>query len=193
MLLKTRNYFMKKNIIIISIFVAISAIAVFLYRESSKAENLAATYINNLNLDMYAQRGMLIRKPVKIIKEVSSKNIDSDFYQSEIQSIDQIFEADPKTVISKYLQLLDLDPGNISIHLRLGIIYLKNQQYSAAKEHFYFIQEQKDSGLYPDSYWFLGLIHLIEGNRSKADQYFKACLNSKCTCKKEAQSMIDAL
>lgn len=184
---------MKKNIIIISILVAISALAIFLYRESSKAENLAAAHVNKLNLDMYAQRGMVIRKPVKIIKTDSVNSINSNFYQSEIQSIDQIFEADPKIVISKYLELLNVDPGNISIHLRLGIVYLKNHQYSAAKEHFYFIQEQKDSGLYPDSYWYLGLIHLMEGDRSKADQYFKACLNSKCTCKKEAQSMIDAL
>jgi hypothetical protein len=184
---------MKKNILIISILVAISASAVFLYRESSKAENLAAAYVNKLNLDMYAQRGMVIRKPVKLNNQDSIKSVKDNFYQTEIQSIDQIFDTDPKIVISKYLELLNLDPGNISIHLRLGIINLKNHQYSSAKEHFYFIQEQKDSGLYPDSYFYLGLIQLMEGDRSKADQYFKACLNSKCTCKKEAQSMIDAL
>jgi hypothetical protein len=73
------------------------------------------------------------------------------------------------------------------------MIYLKLKQYDAAKEHFYFVYENKDSGLQHDSAWFLGLISIIEENKEAGKTYLQECLTKKCSYKKEAAELLSSL
>jgi hypothetical protein len=92
-----------------------------------------------------------------------------------------------------YESLLKKDPGNNSLQLRLGMIYLKLKQYDAAKEHFYFVYENKDSGLQPDSAWFLALISLIESDKTAAKNFLQESVTKKCSYKNEAAALLNCL
>ena len=173
---------MLKTIIPIIVAVLLLVSFYYFYSKSNKALNLSATHIENVSLEYYTNRAMVKKKPAQLIS-----------LRDEINMADLQFLKNPKLAAVSYESLLKKDPGNNSIQLRLGMIYLKLKQYDAAKEHLYFVYENKDSGLQPDAAWFLGLITLIEEDKVTAKSLLQESLQKKCSYKKEAAELLEYL
>lgn len=154
----------------------------YFYSLNSSALNLTAGHIEDISLEYYTNRGM-----------VQNKQPQTLTLRQEINRADLQFLKDPKMTAVTYESLLKKDPGNISLQLRLGMVYLKLKQYDVAKVHFYFVYENKDSGLQPDSAWFLGLISIVEEDRDAGKTFLKECVTKKCSYKKEAAELLSSL
>jgi hypothetical protein len=154
----------------------------YFYSKSSAALNLASAHIEGLSLEYYTNRGMGQNKATQKLS-----------LREEIERADLQFLKDPKMAAVNYESLLKKDPGNNSLHLRLGMIYLKLKQSDAAKEHFYFVYENTDSGLQPDAAWFLGLISVIEEDKVAAKSYLQESVTKRCSYKKEAAKLLASL
>jgi thioredoxin-like negative regulator of GroEL len=173
---------MLKIIISLAIVVLMLGSFYFFYKQSNKALYLAARHLENVSLEYYTNRAMVQKKPLQSLS-----------LRDEIKLADLQFQKNPKLTAVSYESLLKKDPGNNSIQLRLGMIYLKMKQYDAAKEHFYFVYENEDSGLQPDAAWFLGLITLIEEDKVSAKSFLQESLQKKCSYKKEAAELLEYL
>ncbi len=173
---------MLKTIFPIAIAVLLLGSFYYFYSQSNRALNLSARHIENVSLEYYTNRAMVQKKPLQSLS-----------LRDEIKLADLQFLKNPKLTAVSYESLLKKDPGNNSIQLRLGMIYLKMKQYDAAKEHFYFVYENEDSGLQPDAAWFLGLITLIEEDKVSAKSFLQESLQKKCSYKKEAAELLEYL
>ena len=173
---------MLKKILPILLITALLGAFYYFYIQSNRALNLADRHIENVSLEYYTNRAM-----------VQKKQAESLSLRDEINLADLQFLKDPKMTAVAYESLLKKDPGNNSLQLRLGMIYLKLKQYDAAKEHFYFVYENKDSGLQPDSAWFLALISLIESDKTAAKDFLQESVTKKCSYKNEAAALLNCL
>ena len=173
---------MLKKIIPFALIILLLGSFYYFYSLNSRALNLTAGHIEGISLAYYTNRGM-----------VQNKQNQTLSLRDEIKKADLQFLKDPKMTAVAYESILKKDPGNNSLQLRLGMIYLKLKQYDAAKEHFYFVYENKDSGLQPDSAWFLGLISIIEENKEASKTYLQECIAKKFSYKKEAAELLSSL
>ena len=119
-------------------------------------------------------------------KKSSADNQSSDYLKNEISETDILFTKNPLKAAAEYEKLLKSDPGNTGLHMRLGLLYIKLKQTSAAKEHLYFVYEQEESGLQPTSALYLALINILEDNKSEAQKLLKECIEKRSSYKKEA-------
>jgi hypothetical protein len=181
---------MKNNLTIFSVLAVFAACAIYFYASSNITVNDAARHISEINLDYYTRRGMVQKKQFSPEKSDTIQKLDLG---PSIQKADAIFEKDEKMAAANYEQLLKSDPGNVSIHLRLGMLYLKLNQLDASKEHLYFVHENKDSGLQPDSAWFLALLNIKEQNTEKAKMLLEECVVKKCSYKIEAEALLQTI
>lgn len=173
---------MLKTFLTLALILVLLSSFFYFYSKSSSALNLAATHVEKLSLEYYTNRGMGQKKAAKKLS-----------LREEIEIVDLQFLKDPKMAAVSYESLLKKDPGNNSLQLRLGMIYLKLKQYEVAKEHFYFVYENTDSGIQPDAAWFLALISVIEDDKESARKYLEEAVSKKCSYKKEAAELLSCL
>jgi uncharacterized protein HemY len=173
---------MLKTFLSLALILVLLSSFYYFYSKSNAALNLAATHVEAISLEYYTNRGMGQNKATQKLS-----------LREEIERVDLQFLKDPKMAAVSYEYLLKKDPGNNSLHLRLGMIYLKLKQYDAAKEHFYFVYENQESGLQPDAAWFLGLISVIEDDKVAAKDYLQESVIKRCSYKKEAAKLLGSL
>lgn len=178
---------MMKKIWFPLIIVTFLVISLFIYRQSCAALNSAATYVNAISLDYYVRRGMVQKKPQ--MNEAS----DLSVLRTEISKGDLYFVKSPLNAVLIYENLLKKDPGNMSLHLRMGMIFLKLGEHDTAREHLSFVYENKDSGLQPDAAWFLGLISVLQDEKTEAKTLLQECISKKCSYRNEAENLISLI
>ncbi len=168
-----------KYISFITTIIILASVSLLWYTRNNKALNDASKYVSNISLEHYTFRGVSFQK--------------SDSHANHLSKNDILFYENPKLALVNYESMLKLDPGNVGLHLRLGLLYLKMEQISAAKEHLFFVHGNLDSALQPDSSWFLALANILGNNETEAKKYLFECIDKKCSYKKEASQLAELL
>ena len=104
--------------------------------------------------------------------EYMARNSYEHTYRKDIRSKSR-FENDIRTLEKQLL----VEPGNILLKRKLGLLYERKQDWDKAKE-IYLDLIQKES-YNPDNHFFLGLLYASLGDLDKARYLFEEALNLK--------------
>jgi tetratricopeptide (TPR) repeat protein len=167
----------KYNISIILILSAFFALSIFAYQKENKPLQLANSAIASIDLRNFDQRGVHTKKSVP----------------NQLRTADLCFEKQPLKAVGIYRDLLRQDPGNLDLHIRLGMLSLKQQQYEAAREHLHMVYEVKEAALQPDASWFLALLAIIEQDEDYAKKLLEESLEARSQYQEQAEILYQAL
>jgi hypothetical protein len=178
---------MKTTIIIAAVLCILFSSSFLIYQNESKALNSASKLISKINLNHYTQRGMVFREK----KNFKAESLDN--FNKELNDADLLFEDEPKKALAAYELILSKDPGNLKTHLHLGMLYLKLRQCEAAKEHLFFVYDEKLSSWKADSAWFLSLLFIMENNPEKSKNFLKISLDELTNYRSDAEKLLSKL
>lgn len=142
----------------------------FAYWKSNNLQNQAHAYINQVDLGLYGHRGL-----------VPANTIDKEQLLTEqIASVDKRFENGKRLeALALYNELLEQDPNNTELLLRVGIIYLQEKEYSLAQENLAIVYDDKESAFALDAAWFLALLNAEYNNLDKTHQLLKEVVDGR--------------
>jgi len=165
------NKNMTKNTIIISLtLILLVATSGFAYWTSNKATNKLYQYVQEVDLSLYSHRG--------VVKVDSSKQQQT--IEEKIAPIDKRFEdGDKLGALARYNALLEEDPGNMEILLRIGIIYLQENEYTLAQENLTTVYNYKESIFAQDAAWFLALLNAQYKNMDKTKMLLEEVIDNR--------------
>ena len=104
--------------------------------------------------------------------EYMARNSYEHTYRKDIRSKSR-FENDIRTLEKQLL----VEPGNILLKRKLGLLYERKQDWDKAKEIYLDLIQQESYN--PDNHFFLGLLYASLGDLSKARYLFEEALNLK--------------
>jgi tetratricopeptide (TPR) repeat protein len=104
--------------------------------------------------------------------EYMARNSDEHIYRKDIRSKSR-FENDIRT-LEKQLQV---EPGNILLKRKLGLLYERKQDWDKAKVIYLDLIQQESYN--PDNHFFLGSLYASLGDLDKARYLFEEALNLK--------------
>ncbi len=173
---------LQKNTIYLSIIVVlVLSLAGFQYHQSTQWQYQTDNFIQQVDLSLYSHRGV-----ATTTKEPT--------LETKIAKIDQLF-AQQKSLeaLAHYQQLLEEDPNNTELLLRIGVIYLQEKQYEIASEHLQLVYADKDAAFALDGAWFLGLLQCKYGNKKNAQKLFEEVVNGRGNYYKNAQNLLESM
>lgn len=166
---------MNKSSILILISISLFfAISIFAYQEQNAPLQLANQAIASIDLKNFKQRAV-VRK--------------TESLEDRLHKADALFEQDALKAAGIYQDLLKTDPGRLDLRIRLGMLYLKNRQHEAAREHLHIIYEHKSASLQPDAAWFLALLAIVEGKETYAKKLLAESLEAGSQYQGNAQKL----
>ena len=95
--------------------------------------------------------------------------------------------------MAHYQNLLKEDPANNELLLRIGIIYLRENQYELAQENLQAVYADKDAAFALDGAWFLGLLQTKYGNKNNASQFFEEVAKGRGNYHLAAQELLSLM
>ena len=101
-----------------------------------------------------------------------ARNSHEHSYRKDIRSKSR-FENDIRTLEKQLL----VEPGNMLLKRKLGLLYESKQDWDKAKEIYLDLIQQESYN--PDNHFFLGLLYASLGDLSKARYLFEEALNLK--------------
>ena len=104
--------------------------------------------------------------------EYMARNSYEHTYRKDIRSKSR-FENDIRTLEKQLL----VEPGNILLKRKLGLLYERKQDWDKAKEIYLDLIQQESYN--PDNHFFLGLLYASLGDLNKARYLFEEALNLK--------------
>ena len=104
--------------------------------------------------------------------EYMARNSYEHNYRKDIRSKSR-FENDIRTLEKQLL----VEPGNILLKRKLGLLYERKQDWDKAKEIYLDLIQQESYN--PDNHFFLGLLYASLGDLDKARYLFEEALNLK--------------
>ena len=169
------------NRIKISIIVCFSltlAIAAYCYHNAYQWQYKAEYYLQEVDLSLYAHRGLSFDKAPTSLGE-------------KIASADRLFnEKEQMKALAHYQTLLKADPANTELRLRLGIIYLQQEQYQLAQENLEVVYADIDAPFALDGAWFLGILQSKYGHKKNAVKWFEKVVKGRGNYHLEAQELL---
>jgi tetratricopeptide (TPR) repeat protein len=155
------------------------------YWLSSSVTNKAHHYIHSADLSLYTHRGVVS----------TSIEEDQDIpISTQIAVVDQeLSEGNALLALAKYDQLLEKDPSNMELLLRMGIIYLQKNEYSLAQENLSEVYGFKASVFSLDAAWFLALLNVKYEQWDKAKQLLKEVVEGRGNYHLQAKDLLDSL
>ncbi len=158
------------------------AMAAFLYQQDTKLLYQADHYIQSITFANYANRGRVV---------ISSNVEGKPSLEQQIAEADRLFNQDQKLKSLAYYQsLLEEDPNNNELLLRIGIVYLQEQQYSLAEEYFELVYADKETRISSDGAWFLGLLQTKYNNKKNAIKLFEEVIKNNGNYSLLAQKLL---
>jgi tetratricopeptide (TPR) repeat protein len=155
------------------------------YWVSTSVPNKVNHYIHAANLSLYTHRGVVSTS--KYEEEVVSIN-------DQIAVVDQeLSEGNTLLALAKYDQLLQQDPSNMELLLRIGIIYLQKKEYSLAQETLSEVYGLKASIFSLDAAWFLALLNAEYEQWGKAKALLKEVVEGRGNYHLQAKDLLDSL
>ncbi|BDS13347.1 tetratricopeptide repeat protein [Aureispira anguillae] len=170
----------KTTIFIITIFIVLLISSGYAYWKSTAAINKVHIYMNKVDLSLYAHRGVVVLEP-------SNKTAITG---GAIARIDKRFREGKRLVaLAHYQNLLQEDPNNMELLLRIGLIYLQEKEYSLAQENLDLVYGFKESVFALDAAWFLALLNAEYGNWNRTKQLLKEVIDERGNYHLSAQDL----
>lgn len=155
------------------------------YWFSTAVSNKVNRYIHSADLSLYTHRGVV------------SVAIDEDKelpINDQIAMVDQeLSEGKTLLALAKYDQLLEQDPSNMELLLRMGIIYLQKNEYTLAQENLLEVYGFKASVFSLDAAWFLALLNAKYEQWDKTKQLLEEVVNGRGNYYQQANDLLDGL
>ncbi|CAA6829370.1 MAG: Unknown protein [uncultured Aureispira sp.] len=171
---------------ILSAIILVSIGASFAYYLSTSVANKANRYILAADLSLYTHRGVLSTASTDAAEQVPMN--------AQIAIVDQEFsEGNKLLALAKYEQLLEEDPSNMELLLRIGIIYLQKKEYSLAQESLSEVYGFKASIFSLDAAWFLALLNVEYKQWGKAEELLKEVVEGRGNYHLQAKELLDCL
>ena len=175
----------KTTLFIISIITLLLIGTSFAYRVSTSVPNKVNRYIHAADLSLYTHRGV-ISASMDEEKEVPIND--------QIAVVDQeLSEGNTLLALAKYDQLLQQDPSNMELLLRIGIIYLQKKEYSLAQETLSEVHGLKASVFSLDAAWFLALLNAEYEQWEKTKALLKEVVEGRGNYHIQAKDLLDSL
>lgn len=174
----------KTTILIISVFLVGLGGSGYAYWLSSSVTNKVNDYIKDVDLSLYAHRGVVQKKAPdnKLIISKAIANIDQRFGKGE-----------RLIALANYHDLLKQDPSNMELLLRIGIIYLQEKEYSLAQENLTEVYGFKESVFALDGAWFLALLNAEYENWDRTKRLLKEVVAERGNYHLQATELLKAL
>ncbi|MCH2023799.1 MAG: hypothetical protein MK207_15085 [Saprospiraceae bacterium] len=171
------------KIVVVLIFAGIFFTA-YSYWKSSYTSNLVNTHIYQADMSRYVHRGVLDF-------DTEGKEIS---FNDRIASVDnRFFNGEKKEALALYILLLKEDPGNMSILLRLGIIYLQEEDYTLAQDNLNTVYGYKESVYALDAAWFLALMNYQNNNIPTVKTLLTEIIKGRGNYFMEAEELLEIL
>lgn len=168
-----------KTILLFTISLLTFIIAAYGYHNVTQWQYQATEMIYQVDLSLYAHRG------------VAFKTNNTATIEEKIGAVDQIFAQNkPLEALAHYQTLLEQDPSNPELELRIGVIYLQQNEYELAQEYLEAVYANKDAAFALDGAWFLGLLESKFDNKKNAEKLFEEVVEGRGNYYKMAQSLM---
>jgi len=154
------------------------------YQQEGAAERWAARYRANINLDFYQMRASSKNATIKTPPVADT----SAFYAKKLKW-DQKLQDAPIKALAAYQQLLQKDPANTQLQLRIGMLALKLNQRELAREYLYLVYQEEITNLQPDAAWFLALLSIQEGHKKRAKAFLDESIKKGSNYLLQAQQL----
>lgn len=174
----------KTTILTLSLFIACLGSAGYAYLLNTSVTNKVNDYIKDVDLSLYAHRGVLQKK------SPDTKQLINE----GIASIDQQFGKGERLVaLANYHDLLKKDPSNMELLLRIGIIYLQEKEYNLAQENLTAVYGFKESVFALDGAWFLALLNAEYENWDRTKKLLNEIVQARGNYHLQAAALLKAL
>lgn len=175
----------KTTLSIISIFIFLLIGSSYAYWLSTSVPNKVDRYIHKADLSLYTHRGV-VSTSIKEDHEVP--------LNEQIAAVDQeLSEGNELLALAKYNQLLEQDPSNMELLLRMGIIYLQKNEYSLAQENLSEVYGFKASIFSLDAAWFLALLNANYEQWEKTKQLLNEVVEGRGNYHLQAKDLLNSL
>lgn len=172
----------KSTIFIIAAILVLIVGSNFAYWNANQFSNKIYSYIQQVDLSLYTHRGVVLAHPNT-----------SPTIEEQIAKIDEKFaEGESLVALAKYTALLEQDPSNAELLLRIGIIYLQKNQNDLAQENLSLVYEDKESAFALDAAWFLALLHAQQNNIPQSKKLLQEVVDGRGNYFKEAGDLLGA-
>jgi tetratricopeptide (TPR) repeat protein len=169
----------------------VSVIALLLIGSSSaywlhsSVPNKVDQYIHAADLSLYTHRGVVS----------TSMDEEEDVpINAQIAAVDQeLSEGNSLLALAKYDELLQQDPSNMELLLRIGIIYLQKKEYRLAQETLSEVYGLKASVFSLDAAWFLALLNAEYEQWEKTKALLKEVVEGRGNYHLQAKGLLDSL
>lgn len=178
----------KTTLSIIGLFTLLLIGSSYGYWLSSSVTNKAHHYIHSADLSLYTHRGV-------VSSSMQEDEEDQEIpISTQIAVVDQeLSEGNALLALAKYDQLLEKDPSNMELLLRMGIIYLQKDEYSLAQEKLSEVYGFKASIFSLDAAWFLALLNVKYEQWDKAKQLLKEVVEGRGNYHLQAKDLLGRL
>jgi tetratricopeptide (TPR) repeat protein len=154
----------------------------YAYWYSSSVSNKVDRYIHTADLSLYTHRGVVTAS----IEEDPGISIDE-----QIALVDEdLSEGNALLALAKYDQLLEQDPSNMELLLRMGVIYLQKNEYSLAQEKLSEVYGLKASIFSLDAAWYLALLNAEYKEWERTKQLLKEVVEGRGNYHEEAKDLL---
>lgn len=171
----------KSTVFIITAILVLAVGSNFAYWNVNQFANKVYTHIQQVDLSLYTHRGAV---------SANSENQNPSI-EDQMAAIDEKFEnGDRLPALARYEALLEQDPGNAELLLRIGIIYLQEQEHALAQENLSLVYEDKESAFALDAAWFLALLHAEQQNEELSKKLLVEVVDGRGNYFKEAKGLL---
>jgi tetratricopeptide (TPR) repeat protein len=155
------------------------------YWLSTSIPNKVERYIHTADLSLYTHRGVI---------SISIEEDEETPINQQIALVDgELPEGNALLALAKYDQLLEQDPGNLELLLRMGIIYLQENEYSLAQEKLSEVHGLKASIFSLDAAWFLALLNAKYEEWDRTKGLLKEVVEGRGNYHLQAKDLLDSL
>ncbi|MGH1334486.1 MAG: tetratricopeptide repeat protein [Aureispira sp.] len=120
-------------------------------------------------------------------------NNDLTPIESKLLLLDQHLQAgEHLEVLAKGQAFLEGDPDNLEILLRLGIVYLQEDDYALAYEQLIAVHQAPTTAslLQIEAAWYLALLQSQEGHWEQSQKYLQQVLSTHTVYRRSAEELI---
>ena len=175
----------KTTLFIISIITLLLIGTSSAYWAASSVPNKVNAYIHSADLSLYTHRGVV---------SVSMDEEEATPINAQIAMVDQeLSEGKTLLALAKYNDLLKQDPSNMELLLRMGIIYLQENEYSLAQENLSEVYGFKASIFSLDAAWFLALLNAEYEQWDRTKTLLKEVIEGRGNYHLQAKDLLDSL
>lgn len=174
----------KKTILLGSISLVLLVGIFGSYWKATSIPNKIYAYIHDVDLSLYMHRGVSV---------VQTSSPEPKF-EDKIAAVDKRFEKGERLVaLAQYYHLLEEDPSNMELLLRIGIIYLQEQAYDEAQEKLALVYHFKTSIFYLDAAWFMALLQAEYGNWEESKQLLEEVVQERGNYHLQARALLERM